>query len=341
LRICLIADSHWGARGDSQIFLDYFSRFYREFFFPYLDDHNIKTVIHLGDLVDRRKQLNYNTAQTMRREYIQPSIDRHIDTHMIVGNHDTYNKNNNEVNALREVVMGRPGFTIYSYPTVVSFDGVKTLMLPWISPDNEERTAEALKFKGIKTVFAHLELVGFEMTCGQMMDHGMDPKPFTKYPAVYTGHYHHKSSKKNIHYLGAPYEMNWNDYDDPKGFHIWDTETNNIEFIQNPIRLFEKVYTSGNGVDCCPGKIVKVIVTEGTDRKKLDKIISILEKDAIDVQVIDNSTSIENVSISIEDIDDTMKILKDYIESSDIEVDKNSLMKLMQELFVEANDRSK
>src|ERR1700743_1240967 len=104
MKIAILGDTHWGARGESQIFLDYFSRFFREIFFPEIDKRGIKTVVHLGDLVDRRKYLNYTTAYTMRNEYINPSIKRDLETHIIVGNHDCFHKNSNEVNALREFV---------------------------------------------------------------------------------------------------------------------------------------------------------------------------------------------------------------------------------------------
>lgn len=190
MKVAILADTHWGARGESQIFLDYFSRFHREIFFPYIDQHNIKTVVHLGDLVDRRKYLNYTTAHTLRKEYIEPSQERNLTTHIIAGNHDCFYKNNNEINALREFVMGRPGFHIYSNPAIVrfptnfddktcSYQGeLETLMMPWISPENEEKSAEAIQNSKAKVMFAHLELVGFEMARGQMMDHGMDPDWF-------------------------------------------------------------------------------------------------------------------------------------------------------------------
>ena len=57
-------DTHFGARNDSPAFIKYFNRFYDEIFFPYLQEHNITTLIHLGDVVDRRKFINYNTHIT-------------------------------------------------------------------------------------------------------------------------------------------------------------------------------------------------------------------------------------------------------------------------------------
>jgi DNA repair exonuclease SbcCD nuclease subunit len=339
MKIAILADTHWGARGDSPIFQNYFSRFFREIFFPYIDQNNIKTVVHLGDLVDRRKFLTYTTANMMRNEYINQSTFRKLETHIIAGNHDCSHKNNNEVNALREVVMGREGFTIYSNPEVANFNGMAALMLPWISPDNEEKSAIMVSGTKAKVCFAHLELVGFEMARGQMMEHGMDPSVFKKFKAVYTGHYHHKSSKGNIHYLGTPYEMTWADCDDPKGFHILDTDTMKLEFIRNPITLFQKVHFDGKHDIDAKDKIIKLIVGEGVDRKKLDKAIAAIDGDALDLQVIDEHLSIDDTGgqmITIDDAEDTMKIVTDYVMASEIDADKDALVGLMKQLYVEA-----
>lgn len=347
MKIAILADTHWGARGDSQIFLDYFSRFYREIFFPYIDEHKIKTVVHLGDLVDRRKYLNFNSATVMRREYIEPSQHRHLETHIIAGNHDCFNKNHNEVNALREILMGRDGFTVYSNPATVQFNHEEpgrtshkdftALMMPWISPENEEKSAQLIDGSKSKIMFAHLELVGFEMARGQMMEHGMDPSPFKKFKAVYTGHYHHKSSKGNIHYLGAPYEMTWADCDDPKGFHVLDTDTLKLEFVPNPITIFEKIhFKDSSAITISDNKIVKLIVHYDVDRKALDKYVAALEKTSLDLQVIDEHLNIEEGVFEIENIEDTMKILNDYVMASEIAVDKDALIGLLKELYVEA-----
>lgn len=357
MKIAILADTHWGARGDSPIFHEYFSRFFREIFFPYIDDHGIKTVIHLGDLVDRRKFLTYTTANVMRREYIEPSSVRKLETHVIVGNHDCAHKNNNEVNALREVIMGRDGFTIYSNPAVVQFnrnfearscsygDPLRALMLPWISPENEEKSIEALGYKNIDICFAHLELAGFEMARGQMMDHGMDSKPFAKFKAVYTGHYHHKSSKGNIHYLGAPYEMTWADCDDPKGFHVLDTDTGEIEFVLNPITLFKKIHVTANSEPrellATKGKITKLIVHDlgKAGRKVFEQALAEVEAGTIDLQVIDEHLEVDTTAahnIEIADAEDTMQIVKDFVMASDIDADKDALVGLLKQLYVEA-----
>ena len=72
MKIALITDTHWGVRNDQLAFLDNNKKFLDDIFFPYLDSHSIDTVIHLGDLVDRRKYLNINTAKRLRDDFIGP-----------------------------------------------------------------------------------------------------------------------------------------------------------------------------------------------------------------------------------------------------------------------------
>ena len=103
MKIALITDTHFGARNDSQIFTDHFMKFYNDIFFPYLEENDIKTLIHLGDLVDRRKYINYVTLNSIRRDFIFRLGDMGVDTHIIIGNHDTYYKNTNRINAVQEL----------------------------------------------------------------------------------------------------------------------------------------------------------------------------------------------------------------------------------------------
>lgn len=341
MKIVLITDTHWGVRGDSPLFVEYFTRFYREQFFPYLKEHNIKEVVHLGDLVDRRKYITYTTANVMRQEYLVPSQELGLKTSIIIGNHDTFYKDTNEINAIREIVMGREGFTIYSNPEYAEFDGLKALMLPWICTDNQEKSLSMIGSNSAKVIFSHLELAGFEMSKGQLMEHGMDADLFKKYKAVYSGHYHHKSSKNNIHYLGAPYEMTWVDYKDPKGFHVLDTDTLKLEFIQNPLRMHEKIHYDGSKVDKVEGKIIKVIVHERADTKKFDTFVKSIG-DA-DVKIIDEHLNFEPDEVAKQlikqrevEVSDTLKILSDYVDNIDLNVDKKRLNKVLNELYVEA-----
>ena len=115
MKIALITDTHWGVRNDNIAFMDNSKKFLDEVFFPYLDANNIRTVVHLGDLVDRRKYINMQTATRLRIDFLDKLANRGLDVHMIAGNHDTYFKNTNTVNALRELVVGKYDFIVYDF----------------------------------------------------------------------------------------------------------------------------------------------------------------------------------------------------------------------------------
>jgi DNA repair exonuclease SbcCD nuclease subunit len=135
---------------------------------------------------------------------------------------------------MREVFGGSVG-KIYWGPNEVTFDGLKILMMPWINNANYNSAITKMEQTDAQVMFGHFEIAGFEMMRGQTCDHGMDVKHFQKFDMVLSGHFHHKSTMGNITYLGNPYELTWGDYDDPRGFHILDTETRELEFIQESI----------------------------------------------------------------------------------------------------------
>ena len=143
MKIALITDTHFGVRSDSPAFAKYQYKFYDDIFFPYLEKNNIKNLIHLGDTVDRRKFINFRTLNDFRNKFLLRLWDFKIDSHFIVGNHDTYYKNTNEINAAHELFTtfdGKHEPYIYHKPKVVEFDGFRILMVPWICPENAEET---------------------------------------------------------------------------------------------------------------------------------------------------------------------------------------------------------
>ena len=126
MKIALLNDTHFGVRNDSEAFRKYQLRFYNEIFFPYLKENNINTLVHLGDVVDRRKFINFQTASIFREQFWDRLYKEKIDTHIIIGNHDTYFKNTNEVNAIENLYTSfdrKHEPFIYTKSTVVDFDG--------------------------------------------------------------------------------------------------------------------------------------------------------------------------------------------------------------------------
>jgi DNA repair exonuclease SbcCD nuclease subunit len=134
MKIALVTDTHFGARSDSQPFDAFFKKFYSEIFFPELDKRGITNVIHLGDCFDRRKYINFKTLHQVRTRFFEPLRDMGIKCIAICGNHDTYYRNNNNVNSLHELVAPYQNWEIYSEPTEIQTSAGCVALLPWINP---------------------------------------------------------------------------------------------------------------------------------------------------------------------------------------------------------------
>jgi len=349
LKVALITDTHFGARNDNQNFNEYFFQFYENQFFPYLKEHNITDVVHLGDVMDRRKYVSYRIAKDFRERFIDKFEG--INFHMLVGNHDTFYKNTNEVNSLQELVDGRhKNITVYEKSTEVEFDGCKILFVPWINTENMSHTMKMLQTSDAQICMGHLELNGFEMQKGLVMDHGWDKQEFKRFDMVMSGHYHHKSDDGQIFYLGTPYEIYWNDWNDPKGFHVFDTEKRELERIVNPYTIYSKIYyddtvsifDDNHDMSAYKNKYVKLVVVNKKDLYQFDKFVDrLLQADCHEVKIIEDFSELDASNVSddiVENTEDTMTLLERYIDDLPIDLSKDRLKNTTRELYIEAQD---
>lgn len=348
MKIALITDTHFGARSDSIPFDNFFAKFYTETFFPHLERDGIKTIIHLGDVFDRRKFINYNTLKKCREYFFDKTSDLGIDVHMIAGNHDTFFKNTNEVNSLDLLLREYENVVTYSEAEEIIIDGKNLLLVPWICSGNYEQTMEVVKNSNAQAVFGHFEFAGFQMYRGHTNDHGMDTVHFDKFPLVCSGHFHHRSRSRNIVYLGNTYEFTWSDYNDPRGYHIYDTETNEIEFYENPNRIFHKIYYDDTTndpslLDLSPlsGGCVRLIVVKKSDFYKFDRFVDKLyDLNLIELKIIEDFSEFETEAMEDEElnVEDTMTVLSDFVDTIQTDLEKNRIKSILQTLYVEAQN---
>lgn len=317
-------------------------------FFPLIKKEKIKVIFHLGDIVDKRKYLNFNTAKRLREDFLQPLMNNNIETHMILGNHDVYYKNTNDVNVIEEFVKGKfNNFKFYSNPEEITVYDTQFLMLPWICDQNENLSKTFIENTKSQICIGHLELNGFQMfKGGTVCEHGRNKTDFDKFDLVFSGHFHHKSKLGNIHYLGTPYEMTWSDYDDPKGFHIFDTSTRELKHIINPYKIFKKIYYDDlnkeeldeNAIKECKNSILKVIVKNKSNPYLFDKFIDLVESSSPqEYQIVEDVYEYENDEEEINETESTLDIFKKYITSSEIKnINKTKLEKTIIDLYNEA-----
>lgn len=345
MTIALITDQHLNGRKNSFIFWEYFLKFYDEVFFPILEKNNIKTIIDLGDTFDDRKGIDFNVWNRIRCFYFDRIRDLGITLHMITGNHDVYYKNTNNINSPELLLSDYKNIIIYSDPTTVNIEGTDICMIPWINKENEELVHEHLKQTNAKIVMGHLELNGFEVSPGLIHDGGMNADVFIKFKQVFSGHFHHKSRKGNVTYLGNPYQMFWNDYKDSRGFHLYEPKTNKLSFIKNPYEIFQKIYydDADPNFSVDPNKyantFVKIIVENKTDYFRFEKLIeSLFDVGVHDLKIVE--TLVEKDMFKHKDSDlevkDTLSLLNEYIDEVEISVNKNQLKNIMKSLYIES-----
>lgn len=352
MKIALLGDTHFGARGDSQAFHKYFFKFYDEVFFPYLKDNNITEVIQLGDLMDRRKFVNYVTLSDMREKFINKFVGD-LNLHVLLGNHDVYYRNTNRVNSLTELfgnLKEHYNITIIDENSTLDFGGLAIDIIPWINKENYADSMEFIKKSLSTTCIGHFEIKGFEMHKGMKAGGGLGINTFKGYDYVYSGHFHTRSSNKNVTYVGTPYELTWSDYDDIRGFHILDTENGMIEFIKNPSKMHHKVFYddtiedySKHDVKKYHGSIVKVIIVNKTDVRKFENFIERLSNiDLINFNIVDVSLDYSDDAIDNIETEDTLTILFNSIDNldEDTRMDKSLMKDYVKEIYNEALEQA-
>ena len=340
MKILLITDQHFGVRNDNQSFIDHYRKFYKEVVLPFIDAHKIDTIICLGDTFDKRRSINFMSLEAAKEMWFDPLQERNVQMHMLVGNHDIYYKNTLRVNAPSELLGEYKNITVYTEPTTVTFDGVPILLLPWICDDNRDESLRTVTESNAPICMGHLEFNGFEAHPGHVMQNGMDSKHFAKFGKVFSGHYHMKSSKKNVTYLGNPYQLYWNDYGCKRGFHVLNTETFRTTFYRNPFDIFHKLYYNGGIVLPDPselkGAYVKLIVEDKGDYAKFDYAVSQLQDMGLgDLKIIED-LSIETGNSEVLESEDTMTLLDNYIDEIDLKVNKSNIKTVMRSLYMEA-----
>ena len=348
-KVAIITDQHFGARNDSTLFLDFYEKFYNDTFFPTLIKEKIDTVLILGDTFDRRKYINFFSLKRAKQMFFDPLFQMGIQVHMLAGNHDTYFKNTNDVNSA-DLLLGEYGITlnVIDHPTEIYVGPHKICMMPWICPENYEDSLKTLKDTDAKFCMGHFEIAGFAMYRGMPSEGGLDRGIFRKFSHTFSGHYHHKSSSDDIHYLGNPYELTWQDYNDSRGFHLFDLDTHQLEFIENPNKMFHRIIYDDkeqsikeiDGKDLKPytNTYVKVVVINKNNPYLFDKFMNNLYNvNPADITIAEDITELEDGDEVIDEAEDTITILNKYVDGiTEESIDNDRLKTLLKELYVEA-----
>jgi hypothetical protein len=237
---------------------------------------------------------------------------------------------------------------IFSDPCEIKYDDLTVAFLPWVNSENVDKTLNLIKKTKSQIAFGHLEISGFEMDRGAVCLDGMPKNIFDKFDMVISGHFHHKSTDGRIHYLGTQYEITWADYADQKGFHIFDTDTRELTFVENPYSMFHKITYDDKqenfdfskiNIDSAENSYVKIVVLNKTNPYIFDRFMEkIYNKNPIDISIVEsiNDLTSDDTNDTIDEAQDTVTILNTYVDNMEMDMNKDRLKKLLRELYIES-----
>jgi DNA repair exonuclease SbcCD nuclease subunit len=345
VKVAIITDMHFGARNDSIAFLDFYEKFYTNTFFPALKEQGITTVLNLGDTFDRRKYVNFYALDRAKKMFFDKLQEEGIKMYMLAGNHDTYFKNTNEVNSPDLLLKEYDNIEVIDEPHTIFVGGTAICMMPWICPENYQASLDVIKNTQADLCMGHFEIAGFAMYRGMESHDGLSKNIFDKFDMVFSGHYHHKSDDGHIYYLGNPYELTWQDYNDPRGFHLFDLDTRELEFVRNPYTMFARVEYNDKDVEPVSlddldlqSKYVKLVVVNKTDYYKFDKFVQKLYTlGCHEIKIIEDMSEFQDGELGEEiNLEDTTSVLSNYVDSVETDIDKEKIKTYMRTLYTEA-----
>lgn len=349
MKVVILGDVHIGARNDSLTFMNYHISFFEEQLFPFLKTSGIKKIIQLGDIFDRRKFVNFQILSEWKRRVFDYMRLNGIQMDIIVGNHDIYYRNTNEVNSPILLLKEYENIVSYTHAEEVTIDDTKVLYVPWINDTNLKSTMEVVKKTKATIAMGHFEFDGFEMDKGHKHEGGTNTSKFKKFDTVLSGHFHHKSDDGHVFYLGVPYQITWVDHDSQKGFHVWDSKTLVMDFHPNNDLIFKKVIYNDDGTiedywktintDGMSKRYVKVIVVNKKDLYGFDRFMNKLYSlEPAELKIIENTSDFDAENVHEEDlkVENTSDMLNAYIDAVDTDLDKDRLKKFLKQLYTEA-----
>ena len=337
MKILNLGDWHLGVKADDEwvqsIQLDGIKQA-----IEYSKKNGITTWIQYGDIFDVRKAITHKTME-FAREIVQMLDDAGITLHTVVGNHDMHFKNTLTPNASTELLAKYPNVKVYDKPTTVDFDGCLIDLIPWMCEENTGEILEHIKTSSASFCVGHWELNGFYFYKG-MKSHGLEPDFLKTYKEVWSGHFHTISEAANVRYIGTPWTLTAGDENDPRGFWMFDTETERMEFIPNNTTWHRRIHYPFKGkIDYkdFTNLSVRVIVTEVD--KNLTKFESELEKVVHSLRVVSKiDNSVESDDSEEVEVQSLQTLMEEYINAiPDItDSDREALIQYANQLYVEA-----
>lgn len=344
MKFAVITDQHFCLRGSSEYFRDNYTEFYNKVFFPTLLDQGVKTIVGLGDTFEDRKNMNLLGLDHARTVYFDPAEKNGIEIITILGNHDVFYRNTNDIHALDLIDKAYPNVKVIHDTEVIDFDGFKLGLVSWINKENYESRLDFIKNCEVDVLAGHFEISGFEMTKGNFCEGGMSQDIFKRFNEVWSGHFHIASKQGCIRYLGNPSQTNKGDVGYKRGFYIYDTDTRELIFYENPFNVYENVFYDENydilnyDFSQYKNQMVSLYITawHKLDKTKLNLFIDEMNKVTYSMDVIETESLVSDIKKEANKVEYTshIEMITSWIDREfDKKEDKTNLKIMMTELY--------
>ena len=231
-RCWMITDTHLGVRNSSIEWLEIMKEYFRDFFIPLLkrEKKDGDFLIHVGDVFDSRHSLNLlvmNEGISIFEE-----ISKIMPIVIILGNHDIYKKNSNDVNSVK-ILKWIPNIAVLEEPEIIRVSGKKLLFMPWRATHQDEH--DCISNNPADFLFCHTDVQGLKFNRNTVIESGLDLSLLKAFRKVYAGHIHYAQKKGNFRMLGCPYPMTRSDINNEKGIWCLDIITEEETFYPNTV----------------------------------------------------------------------------------------------------------
>jgi DNA repair exonuclease SbcCD nuclease subunit len=329
----VFTDLHVGNKQNSKIHNSDCER-YVEWFITEAHARGAETCIFMGDWSHQRASVNV-ASMNVSIKLLKKLNNAFEKVYFITGNHDLYYRDKRDLNSV-EYARDLPNFVMID--EIFCEDGVA--IVPWLVADEWKKLS---KLKA-KYLFGHLELPHFKMNAMvEMPDHGGIKAEHLAGPEyVFSGHFHKRQYKGNIHYIGNAFPHNYADVgDNERGamFLEWGGEPQYVNWPDCPkyivITLSELLDNHQNLLDKYTHARVKLNIGISYEeanfiKEKFAEQYQVRELQLIPVK--QEQDEFQGSEIEFESVDAIVVSQLDTIESNTI--DKQKLINLYNSLVI-------
>lgn len=209
MKILITSDWHVEEGIYTDICLDYIDHLIN-----YCNENEITHIFIAGDIFEKSSKIKNESFLPLFFKFMELK-EAGFHLYFLLGNHDIYNVDNDSL-----VESFVPFGIVIKEETEIELDGRKITMVPYTKDVRDIPTAGDV-------LITHLSIADFTFDNKYHVNEkmGMPVDTFADFNIVFSGHFHRPQNKKNVVFMGSPYQMNFGEIGQEKGFVVFDTDS--------------------------------------------------------------------------------------------------------------------